>query len=589
MVVSLKGEDRNDVRRLVEAVVDAYMKEIADYDHSKRTEQIRKLEEMLLAKSDEIRKKQTEYRNLAAQLKTADPQALSTKQQITIQQYGAMRGELARVQSEIRRAQAELKSQQGYLASTEGDSKAYLSQAELTATLASDPIYRQIMTGISQANLERVITESAAGAGPMSARYKRGSDDLGKALQAQLQSRYNELRQEMRDNTRARAEIEVKKLQGQLADLKLQEEQVRSEVKVVSDAAEALGNSSVELDVLRDDIRQAKEVGESVNRQVEQLKLEGRSAPRIEAIQKAAVPEVANQTLRIALAVFASLAGLLIPVGLIVSWDASAQRVNSSAELNRELGLDVFGVVPLVPTRAMRHMASADHRYSNWRALVCESVDGIAARLLHVAEFERTQVVMVSSAAGGEGKTVLATQLAMSLARTGHRTLLVDFDLRRPAIDKVFKLPLGPGVSEALRGEAEVHEAIHETATQNLSVMTAGAWNARLLTMLAGGITESLFAALRSQYEFIVVDGCPILPVADARFVSQHVDGVILAVLRDVSRAPKIRTACRILSALGVRMLGAVVAESAANGDYSDSRYYQGFRTMVVKSSGDEK
>jgi capsular exopolysaccharide synthesis family protein len=216
-------------------------------------------------------------------------------------------------------------------------------------------------------------------------------------------------------------------------------------------------------------------------------------------------------------------------------------------------------------------------------------VDGIAARLLHVAEFERTQVVMVSSAAGGEGKTVLATQLAMSLARTGHKTLLVDFDLRRPAIEKVFKLALGPGVSEVLRGEAQVQEAIHETATANLSVMTAGAWNPRLLTILAGGITESLFASLRSQYEFIVVDGCPILPVADARFVSQHVDGVILAVLRDVSRAPKIRTACRILSALGVRMLGAVVADSAANGDYSDSRYYRGFRTMVVKASNENK
>jgi len=630
MLVSLKGESAEDVKKLVQAVVDAYKKEVVDHAQLKRSGQISQLKELQDAKALQVRSLSGQLKTLADNAKVYEPEALKTKQQVILQQYGALRGELTRVQSEMRRVEAEKSGYDVVLRSTEapkteaakteaakteapkteapkteapkteapkteGDKPAggefqpeAISRAELAPALASDLIYRQMLMEKSRIDLDRLLVDSVAG-GAMANRFKRGTDELEQAFKRQLEDRENELRKEMIDGMRARAGIEKRKLESHLETLKAQAKSLGDAVKDAEKAADELVKWSVDVDTYRDDIRQTKEVAESIGRQIEQLNFEQKVAPRIEVIQPAEVPLVPSQAMRIALTIFATFVGLLLPVGLIVAWDASAQRINSSAEVSREVGLDVFGVVPLVPTRVMRHIASPDHHASNWRALICESVDGIAARLLHVAEFERTQVVMVSSAAGGEGKTVLATQLAMSLARTGHKTLLVDFDLRRPAIEKVFKLTLGPGVSEVLRGEAEVQEAIRETETPNLSVMTAGAWNPRLLTILAGEITESLFASLRSQYEFIVVDGCPILPVADARFVSQHADGVILAVLRDVSRAPKIRTACRILSALGVRMLGAVVAESAANGDYSDSRYYRGFRTMVVKASNENQ
>ena len=85
-----------------------------------------------------------------------------------------------------------------------------------------------------------------------------------------------------------------------------------------------------------------------------------------------------------------------------------------------------------------------------------ESVDGITARILHKAELGEGRVIMVSSAGGGEGKTTLATQLALSLARTRRKIVLVDFDLRRPSFDSVFGVSLEPGVSELLRGQNDV-------------------------------------------------------------------------------------------------------------------------------------
>ncbi|MHC4177678.1 MAG: P-loop NTPase family protein, partial [Planctomycetota bacterium] len=79
------------------------------------------------------------------------------------------------------------------------------------------------------------------------------------------------------------------------------------------------------------------------------------------------------------------------------------------------------------------------------------------------------------------------------------------------------------------------------------------------LTALANGAAGQLFDVLRTEYEFVVVDAAPILPVADTRFVSQHVDAVILSIFRDISQAPKIEAACEILEAFGAGCVEAVV------------------------------
>jgi Mrp family chromosome partitioning ATPase len=166
----------------------------------------------------------------------------------------------------------------------------------------------------------------------------------------------------------------------------------------------------------------------------------------------------------------------------------------------------------------------------------------------------------------------------MSLSRTGRRTVLVDFDLRQPALDGVFGLPVQPGVGELLKHEIELPAAVHSGQSDRLSVITAGNWSRGSVEVLANGSTSSLFESLRSEYDFVIVDGSPILPVADTRFISQHVDGVVLSVLRDISRIPKVAAACELLAAFNVRILGAVVTGSTQDQYYQHSKYLAGRR-----------
>ncbi len=122
-----------------------------------------------------------------------------------------------------------------------------------------------------------------------------------------------------------------------------------------------------------------------------------------------------------------------------------------------------------------------------------------------------------------------------------------------------FDLPNEPGLSEALRGEIEYDEAILSTPVARLSLLPTGKADRLAVQCLAQENMDKVFDLLREQYDFIVIDVPPVLPVADALLVGQHADAVIFSVLKNVSRLPALHAAQQNLSALGIRTLGAVV------------------------------
>jgi capsular exopolysaccharide synthesis family protein len=154
---------------------------------------------------------------------------------------------------------------------------------------------------------------------------------------------------------------------------------------------------------------------------------------------------------------------------------------------------------------------------------------------------------------------MLSSHLAVNMANAGYRTLLIDADLRRPAVHKVFRQPLQRGLCEVLRGEVDVAEAVQPGPVEGLSLLFAGNSLGNAAKLLTHGCLAKLLPALRQHYDYVFVDSAPVLPVADSQFIAQYVDGVVVSVLRGVSRLPAVHAACERLGALHVRILGAVV------------------------------
>jgi capsular exopolysaccharide synthesis family protein len=236
--------------------------------------------------------------------------------------------------------------------------------------------------------------------------------------------------------------------------------------------------------------------------------------------------------------------------------------------VRQNLGMKLMGTLPVIDTRAKR---GASRNYA--QDLMIESVDALRTLLLHDAEAEALRSVMVTSAVGGEGKTSLSCHLAASLARAGQRTLLVDGDLRRPSAHRLFGLSLGQGLSELLRGETTLDAVIRPAEMDGLWILSAGRADLAALQALAKK-TGLIFDQLKERYDFLIVDSPPVLPVADALLLGQHVDAVVFSILRDVSRLPAVCAATERIGMLGLRILGAVLNGVRQKG-YKSPYHYQ--------------
>jgi capsular exopolysaccharide synthesis family protein len=235
----------------------------------------------------------------------------------------------------------------------------------------------------------------------------------------------------------------------------------------------------------------------------------------------------------------------------------------------------LVGQLPALPERSRGGLLRkpADPRY--WQSLMTESVDATRTMILHAARAEGLRTVMVTSAVSGEGKTSLSCHLACSLARAGRKTLLLDCDLRNPAAHRLFELPGEPGLCEVLRGEAQLADVIRATPAANLWLIPAGQFDEQALqtfTLSQNGFSP-LLDQLKTQFDFIVVDSSPVLPVVDTLVIGQNVDVVVFSLLRDVSRIPNVYAAYQRLATLGIRILGAVVNGVDA-GRYTYSNQY---------------
>jgi capsular exopolysaccharide synthesis family protein len=200
-------------------------------------------------------------------------------------------------------------------------------------------------------------------------------------------------------------------------------------------------------------------------------------------------------------------------------------------------------------------------------AQLTESIDGVRTILMHDSTAHRRQVVLVTSAATMEGRTTVASQLAASLARAGRRTLLIDGDLRRPALHALFDVPLEDGLCEVLRAEVDVADVIRPTHAEGLWLLTAGYCDIDAIHALATEQMQPVFDKLRAEYDFVIIDGAPVLGMSDALIFGQYSDGAILSVRRDHSQMPKISHAAELLRGVGIRIIGAVVNGVPAKAD----------------------
>jgi capsular exopolysaccharide synthesis family protein len=271
-----------------------------------------------------------------------------------------------------------------------------------------------------------------------------------------------------------------------------------------------------------------------------------------------------------------ALAGIVVGYAILLMRGAIDVRVRASTDMNELIGAGVLGRVPRLGARRKGQRTELE-------TLADESFRQIRTSLRFASVDAEVRTIAVTSANQSEGKSTTAARLAQVLAATGQRVLLIDADLRRPAVARMFEVDGSVGLSEVLSGQVPLTDAIRQTKNQNLLVLPAGGIPPNPSEMLGANALRKLLDELRGEC-IIIVDTPPVLPVTDALLVGSVTDGVVFVVAVGQTRKAEVAAARKLLEPARVRLLGAVMNKvqiSDSDGGYQYYRYSYYSRTTA--------
>jgi polysaccharide biosynthesis transport protein len=243
------------------------------------------------------------------------------------------------------------------------------------------------------------------------------------------------------------------------------------------------------------------------------------------------------------------------------------RTIKTPEDVERDLRLPFLGAIPafektwkatnnghLIPLE-QAHSAPLSHR-DMASSVYWESYRALRTSLLFSPE-NRPHSILVTSALAGEGKSTTAVNLAITLAHTGARTIVVELDLRRPRLADTLALESDRGMSRYLSGQSQFHTEIQQSAVPELFVVTAGPVPPNPPELIGSARMVNALELLQRHFDYVVIDGPP-LTVTDALVISSQVNGVVLVVDGHTQRE-KAQKARNMLMSVDAKILGVLV------------------------------
>src|SRR5438105_2293186 len=302
-------------------------------------------------------------------------------------------------------------------------------------------------------------------------------------------------------------------------------------------------------------------------KQIEQQEAQvpnSRSGDNLIVVSPAVLPDrpvSPNKTLNVAIA-FA--AGLLVALGLAFGLDYLDQSIKSDEELTERLGLLPIGHIGFVPpSKAKRgELLTLDGD-----SYASEAYRALRTSLLFSTLDQNLKAIVVTSAEPGEGKSRTAANLAIVLAQSGHRTLLIDADFRRPSQHRIFGRVRNVGLTNLILEDAAEADAITAVENQpNLWLLTSGPTPPNPSELLGSARMQELMMRLWADFSYVILDTPPVNAVTDATILAAAANGTMLVVEQGRTTFPSLKHAKEMLDRVGAHTIGAVMNKVRASG-----------------------
>jgi len=288
------------------------------------------------------------------------------------------------------------------------------------------------------------------------------------------------------------------------------------------------------------------------------------------------------------------LAGLVLGLAAAIGREAMDRSIKTPDDAEREVGLSFLGLVPAVGDGGTQSTYTYTSRrkqreLERERALagpveltvhvqptsgVAEAARSIRTNIFFMSPDRPYRTLLVTSAGPSEGKTTVACCIAIAMAQAGRRVVIVDCDMRRPRLHRVFGIDRDHGVTTALLDLANLSQVEHETSVPNLSVVTTGPLPPNPAEILHSESFMKMLTMLRERYDCVVIDSPPVVPVTDSAVLSTVVDGTVLVVRAFKTTKDLARRAVRSIRDVGGHLVGTVLNAVDLDRHEYGYRYY---------------
>jgi succinoglycan biosynthesis transport protein ExoP len=300
---------------------------------------------------------------------------------------------------------------------------------------------------------------------------------------------------------------------------------------------------------------------------------EAGAIPDVSILDTAVAPMAPSKNTAPTILLLALIASLGASVGLALLLDHTDPRLRYSEQVTRELGLSILGAVPTIKR------SRAGDPDPEEAAQVIESFRTIRMAITNQFDASGSAMLTVSSPGAGDGKSLVCSNLALSFAEAGYRTVLVDGDTRRGQLHAMFGANRRPGLLDLLGGDAPFDAVLRTTTHDRLTLIPCGTRRHRGPELLHSQAMSQFIAELRRRYDVVVVDSPPLGAGVDPFVLAAATQNMLIVLRTGATDRKMAENKLKLLDRLPVRMLGAVLNDIRAQGEYKYYSYLYGYTT----------
>lgn len=428
------------------------------------------------------------------------------------------------------------------------------------------------------------------------------ADNLRKALEEQtgrdaelrrLRETYTDEHDRVKNALSALAEVRdslvPSTLRLYLAQLRQRETNLDSSIVESGKELRGIPTRTIEEARLKRQVDVAAQLYASINMKAAEAQLaEASTVPDVSIQDPAVAPLIPTRNTAPMLIMGAVAAALALGALLAILLDQVDKRFRYPEQVTDDLGLFVLGVVPVIGSKGKRRADQA--------AQVVEAFRTIRMNVRYAADPARPLAMTITSPGPNDGKSLISSNLALSFAESGLRTLLIDGDIRRGELGKTFGAPARPGLVEYLEGTALIAEVLKPVASHpNLTLLPAGARRRRAPELLSTPRLSQLIYQMGNEYDVVVVDSPPLGAGYDAYALATATGNMALVMRSGVTDRKMAEAKMATVDTLPIRVMGAVLNGIEMKGVYQYYSYYQDYaaedepaveRLPAGKSSG---